>query len=226
MALSTFGSFHVGGRAVTLEGLPPRRERLTNAGVPADMDPNGVHWVESMYVQYFVPQPPRMPLPLLLWHGGALTGACWETTPDGREGWLPGFVRRGWTTLCCDAVERGRAGFPPVPQVFGQPPLHMPMGWAFERHRIGSSAGSWHMDASKRKARAETRFPVAAYDRFAKQIVPRWTNSDAAILRGYLALLDEVGPCCVLAHSQGCQFAMLAAEARPEFVRALVLLEP
>ncbi len=48
-----------------------------------------------MYVQYHVPEPRRGTAPLLLWHGGGLTGATWESTPDGREGWSQFFLRRG-----------------------------------------------------------------------------------------------------------------------------------
>ncbi|TDM08940.1 MAG: esterase [Ideonella sp. MAG2] len=226
MALASFGSFHVGGRAVPLADLPVRHCRFTNAGTATTIDTNGLHWVEAMYAQYFVPQQRLTTEPLLLWHGGALTGACWESTPDGREGWLPFFVRQGWITLCCDAVERGRAGFPPVPQVFQEPPLHQPMNWAFERHRIGTGPGSWHPEPSQCQPIAGTRFPVAAYAQLAMQSVARWTQSDDAILRGYLALLEEAGPSHVLAHSQACQFAFQAAEARPDLVRSLVLVEP
>ena len=53
-------------------------------GVPAKVDPNGVYQVEQMYVQYFIPQNQRGTLPLLMWHGGGLTGVTYETTPDGR----------------------------------------------------------------------------------------------------------------------------------------------
>jgi len=226
LSLAAFGSFHVGGRAVALQGLPPRTVRLTNAGTPAAIDPNGTHWVEAMYAQYFVPQPQRFGPPLMLWHGGGLTGACWETTPDGREGWLPYFVRRGWATLSCDAVERGRAGFAPTPQVFLDAPMHQPVHWAWDRFRIGAGSGSWHDDPQRRRPMPGGRFPVQAYDRFVKQFVPRWTETDEAILRGYLALIDEVGPCCVLAHSQGGQFALQAAQARPDVVQAVVLVEP
>lgn len=139
--MGAFGGIHVGGRAVTLEGLPTRTVQLTNAGAPSQIDPNGAHWVEALYAQYFVPDPQRHELPLLLWHGGGLTGACWETTPDGREGWLPYFVRRGWALLSCDAVERGRSGFAPTPQVLADEPLHQPMHWAWDQFRIGGGVG-------------------------------------------------------------------------------------
>ena len=42
----------------------------------------------------------------VLWHGAWLTGATWETTPDGREGWLNYFLKQGWAMYNSDAVER------------------------------------------------------------------------------------------------------------------------
>lgn len=37
---------------------------------------------------------------MVLMHGGHLTGAVYESTPDGREGWLQFFVRKGWPVYC------------------------------------------------------------------------------------------------------------------------------
>ena len=90
IALRDMGSFHVGGREVTISGKPVKEVVFTPGGVPAKIDPNGTYVVESMYVQYFLPANRRGSLPLLLWHGGGLTGVTYETTPDGREGWLTG----------------------------------------------------------------------------------------------------------------------------------------
>ena len=45
--------------------------------------------------------------------GGALTGAHFLTTPDGREGWAHYFVRRGYPVYVIDVPGRGRAGFVP-----------------------------------------------------------------------------------------------------------------
>src|SRR5690606_40725272 len=86
IVLARMGSFHVGGRAVTVTGLPVSTQQpLVPGGVPARLDPNGRYMVEQMYVQYFVPEPLRGRVPLLLWHGGGMTGVNWETTPDGRD---------------------------------------------------------------------------------------------------------------------------------------------
>ncbi|MCA3268635.1 MAG: esterase, partial [Azospirillum sp.] len=71
-----------------------------------------------------------------------------------------------------------------------------------------------------------SQFPVEAYDAFVRQIVPRWTTTDEPILAAYIAMLDRSCPCVVLAHSQAGQFAFRAAEARPDKVRAIVVVEP
>src|SRR5205807_10265818 len=89
--LRDMGSFHVGGRIIEITGQPIKEVVFTPGGVPAKMDPNGKYQVEQMYVQYFLQQNRRGRLPLLMWHGGGLTGVNYETTPDGRAGWLSYF---------------------------------------------------------------------------------------------------------------------------------------
>ena len=86
IALRDMGSFHIGGREVVISGKPVKEVVFTPGGVPAKVDPNGVYQAEQMYVQYFVPYNQRGKYPILLWHGGGLTGVSYETTPDGREG--------------------------------------------------------------------------------------------------------------------------------------------
>src|SRR5882757_11016449 len=79
ISLRDMGSFHVGGRVIDITGQPIKEVVFTPGGVPAKVDPNGKYQVEQMYVQYFLPQNPRGRLPLLLWHGGGLTGVTYET---------------------------------------------------------------------------------------------------------------------------------------------------
>jgi len=112
IVLSDMGSFHIGGEKFVISGEPVREVRFTPTGVPAKIDPNGTYVVGQMYVQYFIPENRKGAVPLLLWHGGGLTGVTYETTPDGRPGWLNDFLRRGWAVYNSDAVERGRSGWP------------------------------------------------------------------------------------------------------------------
>jgi hypothetical protein len=40
-----------------------------------------------MYVQYVKLADSKARYPLLMWHGGGLSGVTWETKPDGKPGW-------------------------------------------------------------------------------------------------------------------------------------------
>jgi pimeloyl-ACP methyl ester carboxylesterase len=226
ITLRDMGSFHIGGRDVELSGKPVKEVVFTPGGVPAKVDLNGTYAVEAMYVQYFLPAERRGTVPLLLWHGGGLTGVTYETTPDGREGWLTYFVRHGWDVYNSDAVERGRAGWAMYPDIFKSEPVFLTKANPFERFRIGEGAGSYSSDAAKQRVLPGSQFPVDAYDNFVKQNVPRWTTTDEAILRAYIAEIDKVCPCAILFHSQAGQFGFKAAQARPDKVKALIAVEP
>jgi hypothetical protein len=226
IALKEMGSFHVGGREAVISGKPVKEVVFTPGGVPAKVDPNGVYQVEQMYVQYFIPQYQRGALPLLMWHGGGLTGVTYETTPDGREGWLNYFLKRGWAVYNSDAVERGRSGWAMYPDVFKGEPVFLTKENPFERFRIGAGSGSYNKDPAKMKLMPGSQFPAEGYDNFTKQGVPRWTTTDEAIIAAYTELVDKVCPCVVLIHSQSGQFGLRVAQARPDKVKALVLVEP
>jgi pimeloyl-ACP methyl ester carboxylesterase len=222
IALRDMGSFHIGGRVIEITGQPVKEVVFTPGGVPAKIDPNGAYQIEQMYVQYFLPQNRKGKLPLLMWHGGGLSGVTYETTPDGREGWLTMFIRNGWDTYISDAMERGRSGWT---NTFKGEPVFLPLGDPWERFRIGP-AGSWNADRAKRVTYPGTQFPIDAYEQFMKQGVPRWTTTYKEIVAAYIALVDKVCPCVVMVHSQSGTFGFQVAEARPDKVKALVAVEP
>jgi len=221
-ALRDMGSFHIGGREVQISGKPVKEVTFTQGGVPAKVDLNGTYLVESMYVQYYLPADKRGSVPLLMWHGGGLTGVTYETTPDGRPGWLNYFVKKGWDVYNSDAVERGRAGWAMYPDIIKGEPVFLTTANPWERFRIGPGAGSYE----KKQTMSGSQFPVESYDNFVRQSVPRWTTTDDAIIAAYTALVDKVCPCAILFHSQAGQFGFKVAQARPDKVRALIAVEP
>jgi pimeloyl-ACP methyl ester carboxylesterase len=207
-------------------GLPAEDKVLAANGVPVRIDPNGTSLVGQMYVQYFLPTGAEDRLPIVFWHGGSLTGAAWETTPDGRDGWLNHFLRFGWPVYNVDAVERGRSGWAPRDPHFAEPPILRTLQDAFAQFRIGRPVRHGDPTSLAAAAYPNCRFPLEAFDVFMRQIVPRWAATDDLVLDAYCALLDRVGPAVIIAHSQGAAFAFRAAERCPDKVAAIVAVEP
>jgi len=222
--LRGMGSFHVGGRIAEISGKPVRDIVRVPGGPSSKLDPNGQYQVEQMYTQYFLPKSRKGTVPMLMWHGGGLTGVTYETTPDGRDGWLNMFIQKGWDVYVSDAVERGRSGFA-SPDVWPGEPIFITYADPFERFRIGAGEGSWNPDPTKQKLMPGDQFPVEAYANYMKQIVPRWLTTDDAVIAGYIALVDKVCPCVLLLHSQGGSFGLKVAEARPDKIKAIVAVE-
>ncbi|GLZ55127.1 alpha/beta fold hydrolase [Actinomycetospora sp. NBRC 106378] len=221
VTLAAFGSFTVGGRRVEVTDRPTQVVRLSRDLPEFPVDPNGLYSVGHAYVQYFVPAPAER-RPVVLVHGGGLTGTCWETTPDGRPGWLQFLLRAGHPCYVLDNVERGRAGWCPVPGVGEDAaPLLRTEREAWDAFRLGPPEGY-----PTRTPFAGSRFPGDALAELNRQQVPRWTTTTDLAVAAVTALVRRVGPCAVVAHSQGGGIAARAAAGTDGLVEDLVLVEP
>ena len=156
LSVADVGSFHVGGRAVSLSGLPTKDVVFTAGSAPIKVDPNGDFEVEQMYVQYVKLAQPKAKYPLLLWHGGGLTGVTWETKPDGKPGWQMFFLRAGHDVYVSDAVERGRASWARYPEIFTSEPCSAP------RSRPGRTFASARSAATSSTPRNGSPCPVSS----------------------------------------------------------------
>ena len=219
-ALSDFGSYTVGGRNVTVEG-EPQREIWFTATTSYPYDPNGQYAIEHAYVQYFVPSARNRHPPIILLHGGGMSGATWETTPDGRPGWLQLLLNHGFEVHVVDGVERGRAGWCALDGVWPDAPVQRTMEEAWTLFRFGHADGF-----GARRGFAGQRFPVASLEALARGFVPRWTSTTAAAIAAFGAVLARVGTAIVMCHSQGGQIAFEAGARQPESVAAMVAIEP
>jgi hypothetical protein len=101
------GSFFIGGvPKVTNYASTPPPNNPTQAPQPSQIT------IGQMYVQFEIPQTKKRGMPpVIMVHGSTHTAACLESTPDGREGWYPYFVRKGLSTYLVDQAGRGRSGF-------------------------------------------------------------------------------------------------------------------
>ena len=103
LVLDAWGSFFVGGQTIEQTAV-----ELGLAGTGSTV--NGHRAVNQMYVQYMVPKGGNK-VPVVMVHGGGLSGKGWETQPDGRMGWAEYFVRKGHAVYLPDQVGRARSGF-------------------------------------------------------------------------------------------------------------------
>lgn len=101
LVIKTQGSFFVGGSKVKKGGVYNPKLWMNQQGQTRHGD--------HAYIFYQIPPKPRK-YAILFIHGAGQSGKCWETTPDGREGFHNMFLRRGYPVFIMDQPRMGRAG--------------------------------------------------------------------------------------------------------------------
>jgi pimeloyl-ACP methyl ester carboxylesterase len=218
--LADEGSFFVGGRRIAVAAPFYGSTGMTGPGQIT---------VGQMYVQYRVPVEASGPSVILV-PGSNHTGACYETTPDGREGWATYFLRRGFPVYVVDHAGRGRSGFNP-----------MALNDAIGAGDIGTlrpaplfaHEGAWvnfRFGAQHPEPFAGSQFPAEAMDHYFAQLVPNAEEIAAgptgeATIQALGLLLDRVGPAVLVVHSQSGPYGLATVRLRPRGVKALVAVE-
>jgi hypothetical protein len=219
LELADEGSFFVGGQPVT----------STHPGTgPAGPTPAGQIMTGQMYVQFRIPKTVSGPA-IVLVPGSGHTGATYETTPDGREGWATYFARKNFPVYVVDHVGRARSGFDPTPINRAKadantgalpefPLATRERAWSF--FRIGQTYPTPYPG---------TQFPIEALDQYFSQLVPNTETTlpgvGANTVKGLAALLDRIGPAVVLVHSQSGAYGMDLVRIRADKMRAFVNVE-
>jgi pimeloyl-ACP methyl ester carboxylesterase len=217
------GSFFVGGRTVFTNAL-------TGDPTGGLFPPNqGSITVDQMYVEFQKPVDAGRNLPVVMIHGGTLSGKSYETTPDGRMGWDEYFLRKKYPVYLVDQVSRARSGFDAT--VYNEvkmglrPPSDQPSilrishetGWTW--WRVGPTPGVPFSD---------TKFPVSATAEFQKQAIPDFNAILPAANPTYRNLADlanKLGGAVMIGHSQSAFFPERAAFLDNKNIKGIVSLE-
>ncbi|WP_169914583.1 alpha/beta fold hydrolase [Rhodococcoides yunnanense] len=220
LAIASIGSFYAGGKRVEVSGKPVRQLRLSHDLPHYPYDPNGTYSIDHAYVNFVIPAEPTG-LPVVFVHGGGLTGSMWETTPDGRPGWLTAFLRAGHPCYIVDNVERGRAGWCSLEGQWEGEPVLRTEAESWTTYRIGTAEGY-----ETRTPYAGSKFPVEYLAEASRQAVPRWVTNNFRAIAALEAVIERVGRSVVISHSHGGGIASHVARNLPDLVAASVLLEP
>jgi pimeloyl-ACP methyl ester carboxylesterase len=207
---------------------------------------------QQMYVEYMVPARVRKPLPIVLVHGGGGQGLDWMGTPDGRPGWFQHLVAEGYKVYVVDRPGHGRS--PQHPDLHGAIPQRpgtmeglqgqfiFPVGGAQNPDRYRRNHTQWpgpgvpgSPEVAQFLASQGGSYVVNPQAPPAPAAAPRTPANQQPAGPPNLAhiewraagaeLLDKIGPAIVITHSAGGSFGLLVAEARPQLVKAAVMIE-
>jgi len=186
---------------------------------------SGSVFAGQAYVEYQIPKDRTHPYPIVMIEGCCTSGAGFNGTVDGRDGWAQYFLARGYAVYIMDQVGRGRS--PYVEGVYGEKNPKAPK--FVEREFIAVERYNLFP-----QAHLHTQWPGTGmvgdpiFDQFQASMLPDFKdrlgreafNRDAGV-----ALLEKIGPAIILPHSQSGPYAWLMADARPELVKGLLMVE-
>jgi len=215
------GSLEAGGRVI---------ECATNDG----SDPNSQRWspgqvvVDNVYATYQYPVERKYPYPIVFNSGGGHTARVYDTTPDGREGWLTLFLREGFATYGVDRVNTGRSGTDicKINAVrLGRAPIsELP---AINRYAFESSWVTFRWGPRFGEPFPDTQFPIEAADNYYAQTVSTYRDPEETrkSVAAFAALLDKVGPSILQTWSSSGLLGYLTAIERPQLVKGILAVE-
>jgi pimeloyl-ACP methyl ester carboxylesterase len=206
LALARDGFFYVGGRTTTAGG----RSYVSH----------------QMYVEVRIPASQTHRFPIVMVHGGTMSGTNFTGTPDGREGWAQYFVRGGYAVYVVDQPGRGRSGY--LAEAYG-PARNVDRDNAPRRFITQEKYKLWP------QAHLHTQWPgsgepgdPAALQLAQSQLpaIENFTTQQVLNRDALVALLERIGPAILLVHSQAGAFGWPVADAKPDLVKAILAIEP
>jgi len=176
-------------------------------------DDGSLDVLNPLFVQYLLPARRRHEYPIVFIHGGGGQGTDWLETPDGRDGFVDYFVADGWDVYVVDRPGHGRS--------------ESNAGCGNGMVRVGNSAIISRLSTSDPKV-----WPGGAPTPTNAAVVG-WTASsatapycgDALAAEKISALLDQIGPAVLFAHSAGGGSTFRVPDLNPQKVVGIIGFE-
>lgn len=205
-----------------------------SARTEAGNDPNNNRWppghvfINSIYATYQYPAAQKYEYPIVFVPGGGHTARVFDTTPDGREGWLTLFLREGFATYGVDRVNTGRAGSD-VGKIIAvklglAPPSELPV---LKRYAEESAWTTFRWGPEPGIPYPDTQFPIEAARKYYPQTVTQyWDPGESQkSVAGLIGLLEKIGPATLVTWSSATLIGFYVAAERPDLVKGIVAVE-
>lgn len=230
-------------RQVHTQNLP-QHMRLTDDQDDA-LNSTSIALIGQIYVEKLSPDPaPINPqLPIVFIAGAAQSGTNFLDTPDGRPGWASYFLSKGHTVYLSDQPARGRSFWLPGQGAVGT--IGPPDSVSDIFTDTANNGDQWP------QARLHTQWPGTGrigdltFDAFYSSQLQFQSDrfiSEEQNAQAYSALVDLVGDCYIITHSQAGAYGMCCTrlpldctdnlagwrvgDMRPHLVKGIVQLEP
>ena len=209
--------------------------RMINCATNDGGDPKSTRWpaghvvVDNVYATYQYPAEMRYPHPILFNSGGGHTARVYDTTPDGREGWLTLFLREGFAVYGVDRPNTGRSGTDickiNAVKLGLAPTTQLP---AINRYAAESSWVTFRWGPKYGEPYPNTQFPIEAADKYFPQTVSTYREPQETLksVAAFTALIDKVPePVILQTWSSSGLLGYLTAAERPDRVKAILAIE-
>ena len=215
------GSLEAGGETIncaTNDGGDPKSARF----------PSGQVTINHVHASYQYPADQRYQYPILFNSGGGHTARVYDTTPDGREGWLTLFLRQGFAVYGVDRVNTGRSGTDickiNAVRLGVAPASELP---AINRYAAESAWVTFRWGPKFGEPFPDTQFPIEAADKYYPQTVSTYRDPQETqkSVTAFSALIDKVGPVVVQTWSSSGLLGYLTAIERPSQVKGILAIE-
>ncbi len=216
------GSMEAGGRTIscaTNDGGDPNSTRF----------PSGHVVVDNVYATFQYPADQRYPYPILFNSGGGHTARVYDTTPDGREGWLTLFARQGFAVYGVDRTNTGRSGTDickiNAVKLGKAPPSELP---AINRYAAESSWVTFRWGPKFGEPYPDTQFPIAFADAYYPQTISTYRDPGevSKSVAAFAALIDKIAePVIIESWSSSGLLGYLTAIERSERVKGILAVE-
>ncbi|KAF2994255.1 hypothetical protein E8E13_001526 [Curvularia kusanoi] len=213
-------AFHIPGTE-DKEGRESIEDRNTNT--------TSMALTGQIYVEKLSPSPELREklLPIIFIAGAAQSGTNFLETPDGRPGWASYFVAKGHTVYLSDQPSRGRSFWHPGQGTLGT--IGSPETVSNIFTDVAHNGNQWPQAKLHTQWPGTGRMGDATFDAFYRSQLQLQTDrfiSEEENAQAYSALVDLVGECYIIAHSQAGAYGWRVGDMRPDLIKGLIQLEP
>ncbi|PQE21158.1 hypothetical protein CJF31_00010749 [Rutstroemia sp. NJR-2017a BVV2] len=188
----------------------------------------GLLTYDQMYVEKLTPLLGiQKPYPLVLFHGGGISGATWLNTPDNRKGFASMFLDLGYMVYIVDQTSVGRGtqnDLTGYPLRIGSTANISEVGFTAPETANAYPQSQLHNQWPGSGLRGD-----ATFDAFESGFIPLTTNNtrqEISMRAAGCQLLQLIGPSFLVSHSIGAVHPIVISDECPDLVLGSANLEP